>query len=78
MTAPPASRIPPPRRGAAAAAPAPGATRAARDVTTIAGGGPEVRERRVVGVPPEVLRQVKLIELRTRGLVNSLFTGEYR
>src|SRR4029077_21224980 len=30
------------------------------------------------GVPPEVLRQVKLIELRTRGLVNSLFTGEYR
>ncbi|HUF27512.1 MAG TPA: DUF58 domain-containing protein [Gemmatimonadaceae bacterium] len=29
------------------------------------------------GVPPEVLRQVKLIELRTRGLVNSLFTGEY-
>jgi uncharacterized protein (DUF58 family) len=37
-----------------------------------------VRERRVVGVPPEVLRQVKLIELRTRGLVNSLFTGEYR
>jgi uncharacterized protein (DUF58 family) len=29
-------------------------------------------------VPPEVLRQVKLLELRTRGLVNSLFTGEYR
>jgi uncharacterized protein (DUF58 family) len=29
-------------------------------------------------VPPEVLRQVKLIELRTRGLVNSLFAGEYR
>jgi uncharacterized protein (DUF58 family) len=29
-------------------------------------------------VPPEILRQVKLIELRTRGLVNSLFTGEYR
>jgi uncharacterized protein (DUF58 family) len=25
-----------------------------------------------------VLRQVKLIELRTRGLVNSLFSGEYR
>jgi uncharacterized protein (DUF58 family) len=36
------------------------------------------RERRIVGVPPEVLRQVKLIELRTRRLVNSLFTGEYR
>jgi uncharacterized protein (DUF58 family) len=31
-----------------------------------------------VGVPPEILRQVKLLELRTRGLVNSLFTGEYR
>src|SRR4051794_16128250 len=30
------------------------------------------------GVPPEVLRQVKLLELQTRGLVNSLFTGEYR
>jgi uncharacterized protein (DUF58 family) len=29
-------------------------------------------------VPPEVLRQVKLLELRTRGLVNSLFAGEYR
>ena len=31
-----------------------------------------------MGVPPEILRQVKLLELRTRGLVNSLFTGEYR
>ncbi|HEV7388026.1 MAG TPA: DUF58 domain-containing protein [Gemmatimonadaceae bacterium] len=29
-------------------------------------------------MPPEILRQVKLIELRTRGLVNSVFTGEYR
>src|SRR5262249_27268968 len=29
-------------------------------------------------VPPDVLRQVKLLELRTRGLVNSLFAGEYR
>jgi uncharacterized protein (DUF58 family) len=29
-------------------------------------------------VRPEVLRQVKGIELRTRGLVTSLFTGEYR
>ncbi|HUF29299.1 MAG TPA: DUF58 domain-containing protein [Gemmatimonadaceae bacterium] len=28
-------------------------------------------------VPPEVLRQVRLLELRTRGLVNSLFSGEY-
>ena len=33
---------------------------------------------RPMGVPPEILRQVKLIELRTRGLVNSVFTGEYR
>jgi uncharacterized protein (DUF58 family) len=31
-----------------------------------------------VSVPPEVLRQVRLIELRTRRLVNSLFAGEYR
>src|SRR5216117_2844674 len=29
-------------------------------------------------VTPEVLRQVKVIELRTRSLVSSLFTGEYR
>ncbi|PYP75311.1 MAG: DUF58 domain-containing protein [Gemmatimonadetes bacterium] len=33
---------------------------------------------RTPGVSPEVLRQVKLLELQTRGLVNSLFTGEYR
>lgn len=31
-----------------------------------------------VGVPADIMRQVKLLELRTRGLVNSLFTGEYR
>lgn len=36
-----------------------------------------LRDRRSAPVPPEVLRQVKLLELRTRGLVNSLFTGEY-
>src|ERR1044072_1254885 len=36
------------------------------------------REPRPSAVPPEVLRQVKLIELKTRGLVNTLFTGEYR
>ncbi len=29
-------------------------------------------------VPPDVLRQVRLVELRTRALVNSLFAGEYR
>ncbi len=36
------------------------------------------RQATLAGVPPDVLRQVKLIELRTRALVNSLFTGEYR
>ncbi len=30
------------------------------------------------GLSPDVLRQVKLIELRTRRLVNSVFSGEYR
>lgn len=29
-------------------------------------------------IPPEVLRQVRLVELRTRRLVNSLLAGEYR
>ena len=29
-------------------------------------------------VPRDILRQVKLIELRTRGLVNTLFSGEYQ
>lgn len=32
---------------------------------------------RAAAVPPEVLRQVRRIELRTRGLVNSRFTGDY-
>ncbi|MCC6319152.1 MAG: DUF58 domain-containing protein [Gemmatimonadaceae bacterium] len=31
-----------------------------------------------MGISPDVLRQVKRIELRTRRLVNSLFSGEYR
>jgi uncharacterized protein (DUF58 family) len=44
----------------------------------VGGGAAAVAERPVKGVPPEVLRQVKLLELRTRGLVNSLFSGEYR
>jgi uncharacterized protein (DUF58 family) len=30
------------------------------------------------GVSPAIIRQVKLLELRTRRLVNSVFTGEYR
>ncbi len=34
-------------------------------------------DRHTSAVPAEVLRQVKRIELRTRGLVNSRFTGEY-
>jgi uncharacterized protein (DUF58 family) len=44
-------------------------------VTAVA---PGTAARKSTGVPPEILRQVKLLELRTRGLVNSLFTGEYR
>jgi len=31
-----------------------------------------------MSVSPEILKQVKSIELRTRGLVGSLFAGEYR
>ena len=34
--------------------------------------------KKTATVPPEILRQVKLLELRTRGLLNSLFAGEYR
>jgi uncharacterized protein (DUF58 family) len=78
MTGPRTAR--PTRSEAAPAASARAGARAKRDRKAGADPtrNPEVRERRVVGVPPEVLRQVKLIELRTRGLVNSLFTGEYR
>ncbi|HSJ14362.1 MAG TPA: DUF58 domain-containing protein [Longimicrobiales bacterium] len=32
----------------------------------------------IATVPREILRQVRLIELRTRGLVNSIFGGEYQ
>lgn len=39
---------------------------------------PAPERRKPVSIPPEVLRQVKLIELRTRRLVNSVFSGEYR
>jgi uncharacterized protein (DUF58 family) len=35
-------------------------------------------DARITSVPVDILRQVKLLELRTRGLVNSLFSGEYR
>jgi uncharacterized protein (DUF58 family) len=32
----------------------------------------------MTAVPPEIMKQVKGIELRTRGLVSALFAGEYR
>jgi uncharacterized protein (DUF58 family) len=35
-------------------------------------------EPKALGVPSDVMRQVRLLELRTRGLVNALFSGEYR
>jgi uncharacterized protein (DUF58 family) len=44
----------------------------------VSAGVPVHAARKSSSVPPEILRQVKLLELRTRGLVNSLFTGEYR
>jgi uncharacterized protein (DUF58 family) len=40
--------------------------------------GIEARQRHTVAVPAEVLRQVRLIDFRTRRVVNSLFAGEYR
>jgi uncharacterized protein (DUF58 family) len=43
-----------------------------------AGIRPTLATGKPATVPPEILRQVKLLELRTRGLVNSLFAGEYR
>jgi uncharacterized protein (DUF58 family) len=57
------------RRGRSEAADAPSPRHATRHPPPAA---------RPASVPPEVLRQVKLIELRTRGLVNTLFAGEYR
>ena len=50
----------------------------APDATASRSALPASRAASRVGVPPEILRQVKLLELRTRGLVNSLFSGEYR
>ncbi len=43
----------------------------------VTAGRPAVERRGLRAVPAEILRQVKRIELRTRGLVNSRFTGEY-
>jgi uncharacterized protein (DUF58 family) len=51
-------------------------------IRTAAGPGPAARAAPQAGgrgaVPREVLRQVRLIELRTRGLVDTVFGGEYR
>jgi len=67
---------------AATPAPKPAKRAAARNQTRARDGGKGVHGTHATtyspAVPPEVLRQVKLLELRTRGLVNSLFTGEYR
>ncbi len=67
--------------GGAAAARRSARTAAARPPSRFA-ASPEHRPETVARAgrghaPAEVLRQVKLLELRTRGLVNSLFTGEY-
>lgn len=67
------------RSAASVSPPAPRASSNVRRASRTAAGvlRPDTRPA-ARGVPPEILKQVKLIELRTRGLVNSLFTGEYR
>jgi uncharacterized protein (DUF58 family) len=63
------------RRGASAASSAPTAQ---TPRSGLPGGLPRAQTATSSrAVPPEVLRQVKLLEIRTRGLVNSVFTGEY-
>jgi len=52
-------------------------TRSERRSRREADDAPATRPVASGGVPREVLRQVRLIELRTRGWVNSLFSGEY-
>jgi uncharacterized protein (DUF58 family) len=54
--------------------PLPFLRRRAAPVAALATAAPPQRE---AGVPREVLRQVRLIELRTRGLVSTIFSGEY-
>jgi uncharacterized protein (DUF58 family) len=51
------------------------ARHAARPGPTAVSPAPPARN--VTGVPREVLRQVRQIELRTRGLVDAIFGGEY-
>ena len=72
-------------RGAVGAAPSeqPDAaeSRTARAPATARSESPAARERASIempAIPPDVLRQVKLVELRTRRLVDSVFAGEYR
>lgn len=77
----------------APAPPARGSSRAARSVRTPTPAFPHGAQHEAftatrapgraprtspLGISHEVLHQVKLIELRTRRLVNSLFSGEYR
>ena len=54
--------------------PLPFLRRRSAPVAELATAEPPQRES---AVPREVLRQVRLIELRTRGLVSSIFSGEY-
>jgi uncharacterized protein (DUF58 family) len=63
--------------GARRAGDAAAGSRAGRIATPLSRAAVEAPAKKSA-VPAEVLRQVKLVELRTRGLVNSLFTGEYR
>ncbi len=53
-----------------------GATTGEKGVQRLAGTPTSVARPSLL--TPEVMRQVKLVELRTRRLVNSLFSGEYR
>lgn len=39
---------------------------------------PVDRPRTATGISPEILKQVRRVELKTRGLVDALFVGEYR
>lgn len=70
------------RRGAAAATPSAERARTSEGVLARRDEGEATKQRRAGDprsrIPPEVLRQIRRIDVRTRGLVNSLFAGEYR
>jgi uncharacterized protein (DUF58 family) len=73
----------PPRVGAPARGAVPPRPRASHAPAADSRHAPAAGAERAEGaaaraVPAEVLRQVRYIELRTKGLVNSLFAGEYR